>query len=427
MLKFREQAVLVERRLAERQGALCSNITCENTVESLYATCKEHDNSVSTNDCNNTNGTESNGSNGLADHLSHENQNGNHTLIDISRSNFSEPSTHRSSPRDLSKEFLSMPIVQNDTVVIDQNSTAETISLAGSGDGENNKTTPVYSSEQEPRLVRSNSYTLDCPSEMFIKHMESKGIDLGSEWSDVSFNTTATTPIDSANGNLANAEGEKDNQPHFSRRSTPERRPILSKCNSAKSHSSSSSSSITHVNDAKLKTLTQNKKNNKTVCKKSEISSREEALRRIYSPEVRNSRPKPRSQQMCIISKPISSPKLPKNSVQSSDVLSKPSKSSVNEYNRLLQMVEERYGRQMNELLRRQQEEQTRLQQEFCQQQQLLSMQISNMMLGTQANVDNVPTESSNDFYSYRDNQMSIESMDQSSVCECDDIEPECM
>lgn len=391
---------------------------------------------------------------------------------------------HRSSPRNLSKEFLSIPIEKEATIIFNSNKSPESISTASSSIAcghTKDKTNTIYLSchsipdsctpeprEPPPRLVRSNSYTLECPSEVFIKHMELKGIDLSSELSDSSLSkaltsTSVTTPTESAANPI-----DKDIDRNKSWRTTPEQTPKASR----KSHkllSSSSPSSLSKIgvnvttngHDVKTKTPILSKPTEKVHVKK--LESREEILKKIYAPQdpvtARSTRTRQRAQQLCIIAaKPSStSNKRAKNllttntnvqaKVHSPDVRTlptKPLKSNFNEYNRLLQLIEERHTRQMNELLQRQQDEQRRLQREFCQQQEILERQISTMMLLSDAKIgaqqqheqNQTPTDTivrstseqhTDDFYSCKLSQTSIESVDQSSVCECDDTDAECL
>lgn len=290
--------------------------------------------------------------------------------------------------------------------------------------------TPDPDEYSPPALVRSNSFTMEFPSEVFIKHMESKGIDLCSELSELSFGSTRLSSIDtmSASQNGIDTTIESKN-----RTQTPIMTPTRPKT-SPTTHQVLPEAHVASAQSGKrpIKTQILNKPKPTTGLKRSEsaVSYREQILQKIYGgseSSARTARPKPRT-QLCILPKtPIAAAKKPKKKViesPKSDSSQKSSKSNFNEYNRLLKLIEERHIGQMNALRQQQQDAQRRLQDEFSQQQELLKMQISTIMMR-----DNqiLPDNGSNYANScYKTSHTSTETLDQSSVCECDDTESDC-
>lgn len=399
---------------------------------------------------------------------------------------------YRSSPRNLSKEFLSITTADDVTFVAaavaairspGTESTASSSTASGVGlmndtmylSCQSNNCVPSEPEGAEavsppPRLVRSNSYTLEHPSDMFIKHMESKGIDVFTDLSDLSSvlsthrdpigqeaNLQATLHHQSTKSDICPAptvhrssdslvDGgcvkirhrpttNEQMMPRTNRKHEP---PIKAASFPAPSASS----------QQKVRTPILSKTNGKVHTTKPD--NREDILRRIYgggNSELRTARSKQWSHsqqqqqqlspQVCVIPSKVVISKKPKTPVTTSNAAvmpKKPSKNNLNEYNRLLQLVEERHTQQMHELMQRQQSEQRRLQLEFAQQQEILSQQISQMMVNNNRldhrNGANVVGRLANDSFDLcKRSHTSIESIghESSSMCECDETESDCM
>lgn len=363
-----------------------------------------------------------------------------------------EISVHRSSPRNLSKEFSTMLHIstQNISPISDQmteylscngNHASDTSASMTPLKSKNNtlylsrhsipdQRTPDPDEYSPPALVRSNSYTMEFPSDVFIKHMESQGISLCSELSELSFGSTRLSSIDTISATLNGSDTKDESR---TRTQTPIKAPTKPKT-SPTSHQLLTEAPVPSAQSGKrpVKTQILNKPKSTTGLKRSEsaVSYREQILQKIYGSSeanTRTARPKPRT-QLCVLPKtPTAAAKKPKKKVidsPNSDSSQKSSKSNINEYNRLLKLIEERHIGQMNALVQQQQDAQRRLQVEFSQQQELLKMQISTIMMR-----DNQMLDSGSNYANsscYKRSHTSTETLDQSSVCECDDTESDC-
>lgn len=471
LAKWREMAINVEWRLNEQRAMGRNSTTSENAKTSPAITSGSNDevpdnNIVVTTDANTSGQTDK--------------------TVTARQPTSTEPSQYRSSPRNLSKEFMAMTNEIDAAIVVDitspgvastaSSSNASNASIAGFRNStvylscqSNGSATPVSHGDgiepttptsPRPRLVRSNSYTLEHPSDVFIKHMEEQGIDVCSELSELSSllstqrddTTMVTSMIESdtdkstlsrAASATALSSSDKSRQLVRSRPATTDQ--VTPK--SLRKHDppvKAASFPIPTANGIDHKPKTPILSKPKATAKKTE--SREDILRRIYGgAEPRTARAKQRPVQLpvspqvisVITTRPAAMGKKPKTppAVPSSPVLTatptpkKPSKTNLNEYNRLLQLIEERHSQQMNELLLRQQSEQQRLQLEFTQQQAILSQQISQMMLNGGQRMAYGDRSGDSCAHICKHGHSFVETMgdDSSSVCECDDTGSECM
>lgn len=241
-----------------------------------------------------------------------------------------------------------------------------------------------------PRLIRSNSYTLDKPSPLLLKHMEINGIPIDSHDSSMkspmSLNefrknqssTPSNIPRKSLGGNVKQLKTTQYLQIPTNRMSLGPNTKLSSLSSNASSNATiavpSSKSSI--KSSASKSTQVQNgvqsrkKSNNQTTS----IKSKETVLRSIYGSvkpaKVQNS-----------VKKVNRSAHIQPPSVES--ISQNVANGNLNGRNigEVLSIIEKQHADHMKALLKRQHEEQRRMQEEFSRQQDELLKMISNLVL----------------------------------------------
>lgn len=231
-------------------------------------------------------------------------------------------------------------------------------------------------------LIRSNSYTIEKPSELLIKHMEENGIPLAQRGSPLH---RSSLPIAAKSSNHINQSsiGSVVKRPKFGvskdtkTKSQPTKTALLS---TRKAASPVRSSSLSNSSRVSIKS-TQSNKDFKPKSANASVSLRkdiqhvgtfrnsESVLRSVYDIGSA-SRTMTKTKSTTISNKPKS--KISPETINSN---------SQNDYNYVLKMIEKQHAAQMNALIDRQKTEQKRMQEEFARQQDQLLKQISNMVL----------------------------------------------
>lgn len=249
-----------------------------------------------------------------------------------------------------------------------------------------------------PRLIRSNSYTLDKPSPLLLKHMEINGIPIGSNdspmKSPMSLNefrknqnsTPSNIPRKSLGGNVKQVKTSNNLQIPTTRMSLAANTKLSSLSSNSSLNATFLSSSKTSSKSSASKTTkvqngVQNRKqsNNQT----DGFKSKEAVLRSIYgsvkTSKVQNSGKKVNGSTASLTSNKSIHIQPPSVASISQNVAN----GNLNGRNigEVLSIIEKQHADHMKALLKRQKEEQKRMQEEFLRQQEELLKMISNLVL----------------------------------------------
>lgn len=250
------------------------------------------------------------------------------------------------------------------------------------------------------RLVRSNSYTIEKPSPMLLRHLQANGINLGSNRSPL----RSPMPLNEfqKNRNSRNNtprkcvadEVEQKPKPNPTKIAITTRKPMSQSSNlSINSTISLKTSSPLAVKISKTpKSASNLKPNNQSVMSNGDsgrFRNKESILRSIYgtgkSTKVQSSAKKTNSSTTSINTKTPTNQALNKTQViESISSRSSPNiaNSNINakSYKDILALIENQHATQMKVLLQRQQEEQKRMHAEFVRQQDELLKKITNLV-----------------------------------------------
>lgn len=274
------------------------------------------------------------------------------------------------------------------------------------------------------RLIRSNSYTIEKPSPLLLKHMEANGIDLGSNCSPFrspmslnEFRKNRNSHINTPRNLLQSfyADGGAD-----VKEQKPKNNPIRPTSSARKlaTHSSNTSINSTVVSSSQysvktssplaVKTTKTSKSGSKPkppnhsgISKndnKGVFKNRESILRSIYgtgkATKVQVSAKKANSSVTSLVNNSVKMPTM--NKTQQNQTLNKtqviapsppPPSNDINgnisatNYKDILAMIESQHAAQMEILLKRQRDEQQRMQTEFLRQQEELLKTISDLVI----------------------------------------------
>lgn len=234
------------------------------------------------------------------------------------------------------------------------------------------------------KLIRSNSYTIETPSPLLIKHMEANGINLEKDkispaivvnaGSQLSINRDQSIKMESKDAvkkspPINNQASKNISIKSYRKTPSPARNcALLSSRSSGRNHQLNKDNK--QKNSVPKKKSTQN----------GAFKNNEALLRSIYDGNLTA-----RSNSSAKNLNPIgTSPNKSKAKQISPGTISKESNvqiSNVNDYENILKMIEDQHNTQMDALLQRQKDEQHRMQEEFARQQESLMKQISNMVL----------------------------------------------
>lgn len=249
-----------------------------------------------------------------------------------------------------------------------------------------------------PRLIRSNSYTLDKPSPMLLKHMEINGIHPGSTSSPLKSpmslnefrknqnnnnNASSSIPRRSLGGNAKQLKPNHHLQVSLQKTPTGN-----NKLSPSMSNNSMNSTIISSNKSATKSSATKTTKGNTTSNTKqsnpiSGMKNKEAVLRSIYGPS------KPNKVQFSAkkVNGSAATTNVTKNSPKPTHQADPISLNTINgslnaqNYGDILTMIEKQHAAQMEAMLKRQQEEQKRMHDEFLRQQEELLKTISCLVL----------------------------------------------
>lgn len=248
---------------------------------------------------------------------------------------------------------------------------------------------------QPGRLIRSNSYTIEKPSPLLIKHMEANGISLPTRNSSAAKSllpVTARQPLNKATFSSTPKKQLKKSQTESLLNVTKETKikqngnktPLTARKSLSTARSASTSSIGLQVTGKGLNLTRELKpKATATTVRKDlhqigVFKNTETVLRSIYdtgSTARTTNRSKSASSAQSSTNTTKQKSKTPSPEANSSNQSTKPV-----EYKELLKMIESQHTAQMNALVKRQQEEQERMQKEFARQQEILLKQISGLI-----------------------------------------------
>lgn len=233
------------------------------------------------------------------------------------------------------------------------------------------------------RLIRSNSYTIEKPSAMLLKHMEANGISIGS----------VSSPFKSP---MMLNELRKNRSVNNSPRQlfgdslqVNEQKSLIGVTKTAKSKFPNNSLNSTVVpsnqNSAKSSSSYVTKSTKPQILRSNQTSSggmfkQRETWRSIYEPKPTKAKESAKKVNGSAASmdsnRSISSPR-PSIGNESISSVSSNGKINAKTYQDIFAMIEQKHEAQMKAMLQRQQEEQKRMQQEFLRQQEELLRKIS--------------------------------------------------